>query len=410
MTMREKLQKFLDEKEQKRGALVARAEKSEDVKELRGINVELEAVVNEIKELRGMIDALPKEPTNEAEARGLEGLTEDEVRGVVQKNEFNPIGTYQMRQQGAVGEDEKEKRYAEMGKALKENRSVTVGGGSILLQAHQATDIKETFNQVSSLIDRVTQKPFNGGESYKRAYEKGHGEGGYTAEGAEATLAEPKFGYAEISKAKITAYAEETEEIEKLPAAQYGITIENSVQKAIRRKIAKEILVGDGTTNHLMGIFNSTVIEAATDLEVSKIDENTLNEIMFSFGGDEEVEDAAVLILNKLDLKAFSQLRTTDGKKLHTIVANGNVGTIDGVPYIINSACNAVSKADTVVGKYCMAYGPLSNYELAIFSDIETKKSTEYKFKEGMICHRGVAFAGGNVAAHNGFIRIKKKA
>ena len=56
-----------------------------------------------------------------------------------------------------------------------------------------------------------------------------------------------------------------------------------------------------------------------------------------------------------------------------------------------------------------MAYGPLSNYELATFSETEVKRSTDSKFKEGMIAHRGVVFVGGNVAAHNGFLRIKKK-
>ena len=55
-----------------------------------------------------------------------------------------------------------------------------------------------------------------------------------------------------------------------------------------------------------------------------------------------------------------------------------------------------------------MAYGPLSNYELATFSDTDIKRSTDVKFKEGMIAHRGVVFVGGNVAAHNGFLRIKK--
>ena len=56
-----------------------------------------------------------------------------------------------------------------------------------------------------------------------------------------------------------------------------------------------------------------------------------------------------------------------------------------------------------------MAYGPLSNYELATFSETEVSRSTDAKFKEGMIAHRGVVFVGGNVAAHNGFLRIKKK-
>ena len=56
-----------------------------------------------------------------------------------------------------------------------------------------------------------------------------------------------------------------------------------------------------------------------------------------------------------------------------------------------------------------MAYGPLSNYELPVFSDIDIQRSTHYKFKQGQIAHRGDVFAGGNVAAYNGFLRVKKK-
>ena len=141
----------------------------------------------------------------------------------------------------------------------------------------------------------------------------------------------------------------------------------------------------------------ATAIDSATDLALATINNNTLDEIVFSFGGDEEVEDAAVLILNKKDLKAFSRLRTTDGKKFHDIKTNGNTGTIDGIPFIINSACNALTDAGTPDDAYCMAYGPLSNYMLAIFSDLEIKRSEDYKFKQGMIAHRGSVFVGGNV-------------
>ncbi|HFK2719154.1 TPA: phage major capsid protein, partial [Escherichia coli] len=151
-----------------------------------------------------------------------------------------------------------------------------------------------------------------------------------------------------------------------------------------------------------------TAIDAATDLEISEIDNTTLDEIIFSYGGDEDVEDAAVLILNKKDLKAFAKLRSSDGKKVHTIVSNGNKGTIDGIPFLINSACKAISDAATADGGYVMAYGPLSNYQFTIFSEMDVQRSTDFKFKQGMIAHKGVVFAGGNVVSKNGFLRVKK--
>ncbi|MGH1048570.1 phage major capsid protein [Bacillus mycoides] len=314
--------------------------------------------------------------------------------------------------------NEPEKRDADLevsekrGQELMENRAVTVGSGNVVLPKHSASDIRPTFNEVSTLIDRVSTKTLKGGESYQQPYIKSYGEGDYTNEGNDYNTAETTFGYADITKAKVTAYSEDTEELQKLPAADYDAEVMKGITVATRKKLTREILIGTGATNRLVGIFSATAtaIDAATDLEVSAIDASTLDEIIYSYGGDEDVEDAAVLILNKLDLKAFAKLRTSDGKKVYNVVSHGNSGTIDGVPFIINSACKAVSDAKTTAGQYSMAYGPLSNYQLTIFSDMDVQRSTDFKFKQGMIAHRGSVFAGGNVISKNGFLRVKKAA
>ncbi|PFA84523.1 MULTISPECIES: phage major capsid protein [Bacillus] len=298
------------------------------------------------------------------------------------------------------------------GQALMENRAVTVGSGNVVLPKQSATDIRPTFNEVSTLIDRVSSKTLKGGESYQQPYIKSYGEGDYTTEGNDYNTSETTFGYADITKAKVTAYSEDTEELQKLPAADYDAEVMKGITVATRKKLTREILIGTGATNRLAGIFSAaaTAIDSATDLEISAIDASTLDEIIYSYGGDEDVEDAAVLILNKLDLKAFAKLRTSDGKKVYNVVSQGNSGTIDGVPFIINSACKAVSDAKTTAGQYNMAYGPLSNYQLTIFSDMDVQRSTDFKFKQGMIAHRGSVFAGGNVISKNGFLRVKKAA
>lgn len=399
-----KLKEMLKAKEEKRAALLKKSNESNDIAEVRSIHTQLEELNQDIEELRSIIEEVGAEQREQVVVEQIEQVEARQASKAIPSN-LNPLATY------GIGEARQSELtdgvdYEKRGKDLLEKRSVTIGSSSIIAPQHQATDIKPGFNQVSSIVDSVTIKPLQGGESYKRPYVKGYGEGTYTEEGAASTETDPTFGYADINKAKITAYAEDTEEVEKLPLANYAQEVENGIRIAVRRKVAAEILNGDGTTNHLMGIFNSTVIEATTDLEVSDITNTTLDEIVFSYGGDEDVEDTAVLILSKKDLKAFSMLRASNGEKLHKIVSNGNTGTIDTIPYIINSACKSVGDASS--DDYCMAYGSLSNYELAVFSDIEVKKSTDYKFKEGMIAHRGVTFIGGNVAAHNGFLRVKK--
>ncbi|HZK53578.1 MAG TPA: phage major capsid protein [Desulfosporosinus sp.] len=349
------------------------------------IQVELTALETEERSLKKKAELLAGLNAGEGEARTLE----------------KPLDT-----PPAVNESEKR------GKALKENRSVTIASAGVLLTKHQATDIRPTFQEVSSLIDRVSTKMLMGGESYDQPYLAGYGTGDYTAEGEDYTDAEPTFAKATILKTKITTYAEDSEELVKLPAANYDDEVIKGITIASRKKVTREILVGTGAANHMAGIFSvaATAIDIATDLEITVIDEDTLSEIVYSFGGDEEVEDAGVLILNKVDLKAFAQLRNLQGVKIHTITGNGNVGTIDGIPFLINSACKAVTKVATVGGDYCMAYGPLSNYLVTIFSDMDVQRSTDYKFKQGMIAHKGVIFAGGNVVSKNGFLRVKKGA
>jgi len=358
--------------------------------DLAKIEEELKALEAEEKQLRNRIEMIQKLQA---------GAMPDGMRKIDVVDE-NP----EARAKKELAEAEKR------GQALKENRSVTVGSSNIILPHHQAADIRPTFEEVSGLLDRVTVKILRGGENFKQPYLLGYGTGGYTTETSDYATAEPTFGYAEINKVKITAYAEDTEELQKLPAADYDREVMNGIRVAIRKKITREILIGTGTTNGLVGIFSAaaTAIDPDTDLALATIDNNTLDEIIFSFGGDEEVEDAAVLILNKKDLKAFSKLRTSDGKKFHDIRTSGNVGTIDGIPFIINSACKALTDPSTSAGDYCMAYGPLSSYMLAIFSDMDVQRSTDYRFKQGMIAHRGSVFLGGNVVSYNGFLRVKK--
>lgn len=327
---------------------------------------------------------------------------------------------------GEEGNEPKNQARAKSGKALKDGKKVTFAAktlttpkatltttdGSIVLTQHTSPDIAPTFNNVSSLIDRVKTVPLPGGESYKRPYVESYGDGaGSTEEGADYNLSEPNFGYAEIVREKITAYAEEPEEMVKLPDADYDGVVEESVTRAIKRYASRQILVGPGGTGKFRGIFfnpteaSEQIIDPATDITtITAINETTLDEIIYSYGGDEEVEDVAVLILNKKDLKKFAMLRDKQGRKVYTIKNHGNTGTIDEVPYLINSACAEVGGT---ANAYCMAYGPLSNYEVAVFSDIDAKKSEHYKFKQGQIAYRADVFMGGNVVAKNGFIRVK---
>lgn len=410
----EKIEKLIRTKEAKKQELAKHSEDVKTVEELRSIHDRIKEINAEIEELRGVIKQDDENIADRTKAvNKKEDAVKPEARG---KQIADPEHGFESRGRadldGAQTKESAEARNREYGKNLKEGRSITVSGGTIVLPQHTSDTINPSFLQSSNLIDLVKQVPIPGGETYSQPYEISTDDAAYTAEGAEAATAEVKFGKATIAKAKVTAYSEMTEEVEKLAEAPYAEAVLGAVETSLRKKMAKEILVGTGADDTLMGIFSekAAAIDKATDLEIAKIDNTTLDTIIYSYGGDESVEGMNLLVLNKKDLAAFARLRNTDGSKFHTIIMSGNggSGTIDGTPFVINSACGSIADSKTAAATYCMAYGNPMNYQLTIFSDPEIKKSRDYKFKEGMVCHRGVVFAGGNVVSANGFIRVKK--
>lgn len=302
-----------------------------------------------------------------------------------------------------LADEEAEQRI----RALKQNRAITLSTLDTLTINHQASNIKGTFNQVSSLLDLVTYKYLPGGESYTQAFMKAYGEGGYTAEGVDAVESEPTWGYARIDKTKITAYTEVSEEFEKLKPSFYLTEIQRNLTISLRKTLAKEIVIGNGDTGHITGILapaaKVVALETAKDLEIGAIDEHTLNEIILSFGGDEEIY-RGVLVLNKSILKSFLKVRGSDKKPVYKVDFVNQ--TIDGVPYVISSH---IKDHDTATaGEYTIVYGTLGHYDLVAFSPIEMSKSTDFKFRQGQIAYRAVGMFGGNTTSFNAFLRIKK--
>lgn len=371
-----------------------RAKAGETLTQLRSELTEAEKLLQEEEEKERMAD----EEEKEGEERGAE------------ERRLQVIGSYGMR--GAAVPASMESREKEMneqlekrGADLKEKRAVKVSSGELLLPKHTGNVLNDTFNQVSTLVDRVQTENLNGGESYEEAYIKSYGTGGITGEGEDYVEAEPEFDYAPINKIKITAYAEISEEVKKLPNIDYARKVQEACRIALKKKLSQQIIAGTGT-GEMFGICASPkAIDAAKDVEIEEIGLNTLNEAIFGYGGDEDVETMATIILNKVTLKALSEVRKENGDPAYKIDVKNR--TIDTIPYIINS--NIPDFATATAGKHFMLYGDLNAYKTAVFSPVEIIESNDFKFKQGMICFRASVFVGGNVVKQDGFIRLKKK-
>lgn len=383
-----------------------------------------------LTELRSEVEALQKEEITEEEEIDERSL----LRKTVENLECRSLDTSKIKEikkpekeERKVDEEKEvlEQRGADLkaGKKIKvelEERSKVVSSGDLLIPKKYKNTIDESFEGVSGLVDRLNTVPLEGGESYSVPFEVAYGEGNYTGENADYSETDPETDYVETGRAKITAYSEISKEAIKLPNANYQALVIKRVRDSIRKKIGKQAIIGAGTTNTIKGIYNADVkvmptAEAKTaDISLSDIDIDTLNTIVFAYGGDESVESEQVLILSKRDLEKFAKVKTSDDKFVYKVTRKGQTGTIayaNGgleVPYVINSACGSLSDSKTVAGTYTLVYGSLSSYELPIFSELEIEESKDYNFKKGMVSYRGDVIVGGTVSKYNGFVRVKK--
>ena len=155
------------------------------------------------------------------------------------------------------------------------------------------------------------------------------------------------------------------------------------------------------------------------EVDSNTIGVDTLKNIVFAYGGNDELGGNARLFLTKEDLAAFGAVRGTNEKKaLYEITPsteNPNVGTIkEGgviVPYTIYSGLTSLSKATQgAEAIQTMLYGDPANFELALFGDYTIEVYKETKAVEGMLTVIGEVMAGGNVVVDGGFVVVTLKA
>lgn len=446
MTKKE-IQAMVDQKEARKKEIRDAIKKATTVEELRSLQNEAEGVDGDIANYRSIMDGMSDDPVPAAPqvAPGDEAKRSAEViaaaearsKGIAGQAQFNPLAAFSLGN-NTNAQDTPESREATLkakfekrGADLKDkkpvtytlneipvSRSITVDTAGLVIPSQASNTLNPKFNEVSSIVDLVHVVSMNGGETYTKGFSKPmSSDADYTTDGAQHKSTEPVNDYVTIAKTFLTSYAEISKQASKLSNIDYQAQLGLTVRDALRKKMARQIMVGDGAAGHFTGIFNApaNVIPADSDLSISKIDADTLDKIVFGYGGDEDVEASAYLILSKADLAAFAAIRATDGKRLYKIVTNGNTGTISSedsfsVNYVLNSICPALTASATAAGTYCMAYGILQYYEMPLFSDITVEMSTDYKFGEGMVAYSGEAYSGGNVASYKGFTRIKKAA
>lgn len=303
-------------------------------------------------------------------------------------------------------------------------KSVTLATGTLAQPTGAGTNIRDPLgNGVGAIIDQVYVQDLTGMASYLEPYVisefDASGADVATAAGTARTASsDPTYGVAKISPYELTTTSYVDRNISRLTPANYYAKTFAMAMRALRRDTVKMIFNGDGqsTNNDMFGIKTSKNVAGSTifsTLNVTAVDADLLTNLMFAYGGDEELGGNCRLYLNKADLLALGKLRGTNEKRrLFDIVpdaGNPNTGTIrEGgtiVPYSIASNLTALSGSSAGSSAIqTMVYGDPMNYELGLFGDYTVRVDESVKAVERMLTILGDAMVGGNLIVDKGFV------
>lgn len=293
----------------------------------------------------------------------------------------------------------------------------------VIVPTHYSREVDRLpFNEVSSILDVINYVSLPNGNEYTKAFQVSTSEGDYTLEATKTGDATADkdgiyhktattFDKVTIKRNKITALDYISEEMEELTDADYAEAVEENVQKSLRKKIAKEVILGDGTGNHFVGITckagDNINTNTYTDGKIETIDENTVTNVLVDFGGEEDIESNMVMLMHKQTIKEFIKVRGQNKLPVYNVVFNGNTATIDGVKVIFSA--NIKPFADVGEDEIYLVYGDMNKYTALDFGGTTAETSKDFKFDQGLIAIRGKTYGGGAPAGYKAFNRYCKQ-
>lgn len=266
---------------------------------------------------------------------------------------------------------------------------------------------------VSSFLDLIKVTDCTGMTSYKAAYMVNDPTAATRTDGTVATESEPTFGSVEIKPTLYSLIAYVSREIRKQSPLQYEAKVNESVTRALRRTLNKVAV-----TAVLASALNDTLpLTGASGAAL--FTSHLLSDIILAYGGDEGVDGAACLVLNKADLKAFAAVRgTNEYLPVYSIVpdaSNPSCGIIkdnNGLScrYCLSNDVPALSTASlSSTAKKGMFYGNPQCAELALWGKLDVTVDESYKFGEGLLSVMGEVAGGADVTTSKGFIVVTAK-
>ena len=268
-------------------------------------------------------------------------------------------------------------------------------------------------NTVSDFLDLIKIVDATGMASYKVAYMIADATAAARTEGTVPTESTPSFGFVELTPKLTGLITYVSREIRKQSPLQYESKVNESTTRALRRVLSKAAIDAAlaSSLNDTLSLSGSSGAALFTP--------TLLSDIILAYGGDEGIDGAAVLVLNKADLKAFAAVR---GKNEYLPVysitpdaANPSMGVIkdnNGLScrYCLNQNVPALSTSTlSSTAEKTMIYGNPQCLEMPLWGGVDVTVNEGYKFGEGLLTVRGEVTAGAGVTVKNGFIVVSAK-
>lgn len=353
----------------------------EELDELNAKKAELEAELAEINAQIAELDKEEEKPTEEEKgARTKFNFMTKESRGTK---------TMTIEERKAAAEKFAETRRTSVN--AEETRAVLVSSGTIATPTEVSGVNENGFAGVSSIIDLVNVVNCEGMGKNRVAYTKTDAEAAAQTEGSTAGGTGTTFGFVDISAESIAVMDSISKQTKKQSPLQYEAKVREKAMLALRKKAAALV------TEKVLA---SDIIDTMT---LSALDQNAVRDIALGYGGDEGVEGAAYLFLNKADLITLGKVRgTTEKKAVFEIIPdeNPNTGTIKDGGTIVKYCLNKNLTAGTLL------YGQPKNIELDLFSNYEIAVSEDFMFDKLMDAIRGDVELGAAVVAYHGMVKI----
>lgn len=368
--------------------------------ELKKIRDDLDKVIGEIEEAeKAQEEALAGETSggDDGEARSR--------RRSVQRYDIRAAAEFQR-----TGK----RTYKDVRKFLRAGLTPVLSSSAGVIGPTVVGGINDPVGGPSALIDLLKMTELEGNAVYKVAVMTADSTANTFTEGNAPTESEPTFAEVSLTPSNVGTLAYVSRMIRKQSPLNYEEKVNESARRALRKKLTG-MAVTAITASTLNDLFALSAASTATT-GAALFDQNLLSNIILAYGGDENVEGAAVLFLNKKDLKAFAAVRgTNEYLPVYSIIpdaATPSTGIIkdnNGLScrYCLCSDVTALSDlALATTAKKTMFYGNPQAAELALWGGFDVDVNEGYKFGEGLLTVRGEVLADVDVTAKGGFVVV----